>query len=207
MVQREIVLESLLVQCACILSLSKIELCLAKYIPDSFLSTKRLRSQHISAKNSLATPYSVLTIKVLTPVKLPASLSNIIYNHIELLALLQPAMLCFPFSLFHPLGFNSCVNYLWKTLQYLFQAGRTISILFLFLQNVSVTKLELNTALYGPFQSSPLTGSLFRVYAQCFSTALHVVGVQYLLNSAESTYSFSWQHIFMIQVIVKKLEM
>lgn len=96
MMQRDIVLESLLVQCACIVSLSRIGLCQVKYIPDSFLSTKRLRSQHISAKNSLATPYSVLTIKVLTPSSFQLvflTLSIITQNYLPYLSLQSYAFL------------------------------------------------------------------------------------------------------------------
>ena len=36
----------------------------------------------------------------------------------------------FSFSLFHPSGLSSCVNHFWKSLQYLFQGGRTIGTLF-----------------------------------------------------------------------------
>ena len=53
-----------------------------------------------------------------------------------------------------------------------------------------------------PFDWEPLQG-LFTVLLYCLTCSRCSI----FMNSAESTYSFSWQHTFMIQVIVKKLEM
>ena len=60
----------------------------------------------------------------------------------------------------------------------------------------------LQSILVFPFDWETLQG-LFTVLLYCLTCSRCSI----FMNSAESTYSFSWQHTFMIQVIVKKLEM